>query len=221
MKAIIFDMDGVTVDSERHWDSREFALFKKLIPGWSREKQKRIVGLNIPDTYKVLKKEGFEMAEEEFSTQIDKLAKSLYRNKADLMPGFLDLKNELAKHKIPVGLASSSRLTWIEMVIKKFGLEGFFDSVTSSQEIKGPGKPAPDIYLLAAKKIGFPPKACVAIEDSANGVRSAKAAGFYTIGFRYGGNDDQDHSLADMDIRGFTEKNNQKILHLFKNIKNG
>ena len=214
MKCIIFDMDGVMLDSEKHWDVEEFALFQKEVPGWNREKQKKMVGLNIPDTYKILKKEGLKMTEVEFSAQIDKLARNLYRTKAELMPGFLDLKAELVKRKIPVGLATSSRFTWIEMALAKCKLEGFFNSVTSSQEIKGQGKPAPDIYILAAKKLGFAPKDCIAVEDSANGVRAAKSAGCFTIGFRYGGNDDQNHSIADLDIRGFTPENNRKILEL-------
>jgi len=216
MKAIIFDMDGVVLDSERHWDAEEFSLFQKLVPEWGREKHKKVVGLNIRDTYKVLAKEGLQMPREEFSALIDKLAKNIYRTKAELMPGFKELKDELKKQKIPIGLASSSRFTWIEMALAKLGLEGFFDAITSSQEIKGQGKPAPDIYLLAAKKTGFSPKECVAVEDSANGVKAAKSAGCYTIGFRYGGNDDQDHSPADLDLRGFTSKNNQKILSLFE-----
>jgi len=216
LKALIFDMDGVMLDSEKHWDVEEFALFQKLVPGWNREKHKGVVGLNIPDTYKVLSKAGLTVPEQEFAKTIDRLAKNIYRTKAELMPGFLDLKNEIKKRKIPVGLASSSRSTWIDMALKKLELENFFNTITSSQEIKGQGKPAPDLYLLAAKKMGFKPEECVAIEDSGNGVKSAKSAGLFTIGFRYGGNDDQDHSMADLDIRGFTRENNQKIISLIR-----
>lgn len=217
MKAIIFDMDGVVLDTEKHWDNVEFELIKKLLPHWTKKMHReKVVGMNIHDQYKILAKEGLKESEEKYTQRIDRLAKNIYRTKAELMPGFLDLKKEIERQKIPVGLATSSRFTWIEIALAKFDLENFFDSITSSQEIKGQGKPAPDIYLLAAKKLGLPPKDCVAVEDSANGVRSAKAAGCFTIGFRYGGNDDQDHSVADMDIRGFTPRNSQKILNLFK-----
>lgn len=217
MKAIIFDMDGVVLDSEKHWDAVEFELIKKFIPHWTKKMHReKVVGMNIHDQYRVLVKEGLKESEEKYTQLIDHLAKNIYRTKAELMPGFLNLKKEIERQKIPVGLATSSRFTWIEIALAKFGLENFFDSVTSSQEIKGQGKPAPDIYLLAAKKLGIPPKDCIAVEDSANGVRAAKSAGCFTIGFRYGGNDDQDHSMADLDIRGFTPENNQKILNLFK-----
>ena len=196
MKALIFDMDGVVIDSEKYWDAQEFGLFQKIIPEWNREKHKSVVGLNIPDTYKVLSKAGVTLSEQKFALTIDRLAKNIYRTKAELMPGFLDLKNEINKRKIPVGLASSSRFTWINMALKKLGLENFFDTITSSQEIKGQGKPAPDLYLLAAKKIGFKPNECVAIEDSANGLKASRGAGLATVITRTGYTDDHDFSGA-------------------------
>jgi HAD superfamily hydrolase (TIGR01509 family) len=214
MKAIVFDMDGVVLDSEGHWDVEEFSLFQKLVPGWNRKQHKKVVGLNIHDTFVILKGEGMRLDEASFAEQINAVAMNLYRNKAKVMAGFEDLAKGIKARRIPIGLVSSSRHTWIEFALKKNELENYFDYVTSSQEIKGPGKPAPDIYLLAAKKMGISPKDSIAVEDSANGVRAAKSAGFFTIGFRFGGNDDQDHSVADMDLRGFTKANNQKILSL-------
>jgi len=213
MKAIIFDMDGVVLDSEKHWDKEVFGLFKKLTGNWTREKHERIVGLNTHDLFGALKKSGIKMSEKVFSKEVDTIAMRIYRTKAEVMPGFIDLAKSLLKKGIAIGLASSSKISWITYALKKSKLTHYFFSISSSQEVKE-GKPDPDIYLLAAQKMGFPASDCVAVEDSANGVRAAKAAGCFTIGFRYGGNDDQDHLLADLDLRGFTPKNNQKILEL-------
>jgi HAD superfamily hydrolase (TIGR01509 family) len=215
MRAIIFDMDGVVLDSERHWDKEEFKLFAKLTPGWDREKHKQVVGLNIHDSFETLKNNGMELPESDFFETCNSLAMRIYRTKATVMPGFMDLANALQKKGIPVGLASSSRISWVVFALKKFSLDSFFYTITSSEEIKGRGKPAPDIYWLAASKMESVPSDCVAVEDSSNGVKAAKAAGLFTVGFRNGTNDDQDHSMADMDIRGFTEENNKKILDLF------
>ncbi len=216
MKAIIFDMDGVVFDSEQYWEVETLELFRKLVPSWSERKHREVVGLNVHDTFMILEKEGLSMPEELFTRRINELAMDIYRTKAKVMPGFVDLAKRIKEEGIPMGLASSSIHSWIRFALEKNNLEQFFQFITSAEEINGPGKPSPEIYLLAAKKMGFNPKECVAVEDSNNGVRAAKAAGLYTIGFRNGTNEDQDHKITDMDLRGFTVENNKAILDLFK-----
>jgi HAD superfamily hydrolase (TIGR01509 family) len=213
MKAIIFDMDGVVLDSEKYWDGEVFKLFQKLTQNWTREKHEQVVGLNIHDLYGALEKNGIEMSEGDFFEEVNTIAMRIYRTKAEVMPGFVDLAKGLQKKGIRVGLASSSRISWIVYALKKNDLDSFFYIITSSEEIKH-GKPAPDIYLLAAQKVEFPPSECVGVEDSANGVKASKSAGLFTVALRNGTNDEQDHSPADMEIRGFTPENNKKILDL-------
>lgn len=207
-------MDGVVLDSERHWDKEVFRLFKKMTKNWTPEKHEKVVGLNIHDLYEVLKTSGIEMSEGDFFEEVNTIAMRIYRTKAEVMPGFVDLAKVLQKKGVRVGLASSSRISWIVYALKKFDLDPFFYTITSSEEIKGRGKPAPDIYLLAVSKLGLIPEECVAVEDSANGIKAAKSAGLYTVSLRNGTNDKQDHSISDLDIRGFTPENNRKILDL-------
>lgn len=215
MKAIIFDMDGVVLDSEKHWDKEVFKLFKKLSPKWNQKKHEQVVGLNTHDLFEALDRNGIKMVEKEFAETVETIAMRIYRTKAEVMPGLIDLVEALRKKGIPVGLASSSKISWICYALEKSKLGSCFNPITSSEEVKE-GKPDPDIYLLATKRMKVEPGECVAIEDSAIGVRAAKAAGLYTVAFRNGTNDDQDHSPADTEIRGFTAENNKKILGLLK-----
>ena len=208
-------MDGVVLDSEKHWDKEVFKLFKKLTKKWTQEKHEQVVGLNIHDLYAALKINGIEMSEGDFFEEVNTIAMRIYRTKAEVMPGFIDLAKALQNRGIRIGLASSSRISWIVFALKKNDLDSFFYIITSSEEIRH-GKPAPDIYLLAAQKMELPPSECVGVEDSANGVRAAKSAGLYTVALKNGTNDDQDHSVADTEIQGFTPENNQRILDLFK-----
>jgi len=215
MKAIIFDMDGVVLDSEKHWDKEVFGLFKKMTPKWNQEKHERVVGLNTHDLFAELNRDGTTMSERDFAEAIETIAMKIYRTKAEVMPGFVDLAKALRKKKVPIGLASSSKISWIAYALNATKLISYFDFISSSEEVKE-GKPDPDIYLLATKRMKVKPGECVAIEDSAIGVRAAKAANLYTVAFRNGTNDDQDHSSADIEIRGFTPENNKKILGLLK-----
>lgn len=215
MKAIIFDMDGVVLDSEKHWDKEVFKLFRKLSPGWNSKKHEQVVGLNTHDLFEALGRNGIRIAEKDFAETVETIAMRIYRTKAEVMPGLIHLLKALRKKGIPVGLASSSKISWIHYALEKSKLNTYFNWITSSEEVRE-GKPDPDIYVLAAKRMKIKPGDCVAIEDSANGVRAAKVAGLYTVAFRNGTNDEQDHSPADMEIRGFTPKNNEIILGLLK-----
>ena len=94
------------------------------------------------------------------------------------------------------------------MVMDKFSLWGAFDVVVSAEEVNGNGKPAPDIYLYTAQQLGVGPGDCVVIEDSKNGVLSARSAGMFCIGLRNGFNEEQDLSAADVVVEGFEELRN-------------
>ncbi|MBI5421865.1 HAD family phosphatase [Candidatus Peregrinibacteria bacterium] len=215
MKAIIFDMDGVVLDSEKHWDKEVFKLFKKWVPKWNPEKHEKVVGLNTHDLFEALDRNGIKMVEKDFAETIETIAMRIYRTRAKVMPGLIDLVKALRKKKVPIGLASSSKISWITYALKASKLASYFDFITSSEEVKE-GKPDPDIYLLATKRMKVKPNQCVAIEDSAIGVKAAKSAGLFTVAFRNGTNDSQDHSPADREIRGFTKENNRKILALLE-----
>jgi HAD superfamily hydrolase (TIGR01509 family) len=217
MKAIIFDMDGVILDSEFHWKKAELTLFQKLLPSWTKADQQKIMGLNVHDTYRKLANDyGLSLAHMEFLSRVEGIALEVYRKKADLMPDFVEFIKNIKSKKIPTALASSSLRQWIDIALKRFEIEMYFDFVVSNEDLDVPGKPAPDIYLYTAKKLGIKPADCLVIEDSKNGVMAAKAAGMYCVGFRNGFNKKQDLSSADVEIEGFKNMNNDKFFQLFR-----
>jgi HAD superfamily hydrolase (TIGR01509 family) len=204
IQALIFDLDGVIVDSELHWKSLEGYFLRTLIPGWTMADQGRIIGLSLENLHKLLTTEyGLRGDKEGFLKQYHAIAEDIYVNKASLLPGFLDLLFLLHEKGIPVALASSSPRSWINLVLDRFDLNSVFKVVVSAEEIAGDGKPSPDIYLHTARKLEVESEGCIVIEDSRNGVLSARAAGMYCIGFRNGFNDEQDLSAANIIIEGF------------------
>jgi HAD superfamily hydrolase (TIGR01509 family) len=122
-----------------------------------------------------------------------------------LLEGCAALLYALNSKNIPVALASSSPTSWINIMLDRFSLRDSFKVVVSADELVGQGKPSPAIYLLTATRLGVSSDRCIAIEDSKNGVLSAKNAGMFCIGFRNGFNEEQDLSRADIIIHHFAE----------------
>jgi HAD superfamily hydrolase (TIGR01509 family) len=216
MKALIFDMDGVMIDSEIHWNTDQGSFLHDLIPEWTDNDVTKIIGLSLNGTHQILKKEyGLTLSEQEFIDQIIPIADRIYAEKTNLLDGFLDfLMSKKDDHTI--GLASSSKRRWIDKVLDRFNLRPHFQVTVSAEEIDGPGKPAPDIYLHTAKTLGIAPEQCTVIEDSAHGIESAKAAGMTVIGLRNGFNDEQDLSASNIIVNGFKElmKNSHPTNHI-------
>ena len=212
---VIFDIDGVIVDSEHHWKDVEFNFIKSLIPSWDEDKHNKIMGLNISDQHKLLKEEfGLKKIESELADFYNKQANEIYGVRVSLLPGFLDLLTDLKNKKFKTAIASSSPASWISIVLTRFSLSRFFDTAFSVEEVKCKGKPYPDIYIHTAKQLGKKPEQCIVIEDSMNGVTSAKSAGMKCIGLRNGFNDNQDLSKADLMIKNFSELSSDRIKNL-------
>ena len=206
MDAVIFDMDGVIVDSEIHWKTTEGYFLQSLIPTWNINDQDKILGLGVHDLYALLASTyQLQKTKEQFLELYQEMANVIYGEKVSLIEGFTELLSVLHANHIPVALASSSPWTWINIMLERFNLRESFQAIVSADELEGEGKPSPAIYLLTAKQLGVSPTRCLAIEDSKNGVLSAKNAGMYCIGFRNGFNDEQDLSRADMIIQHFAE----------------
>lgn len=200
-------MDGVIVDSELHWKDSEGYFLRSLVPDWSPEDQVKIIGISIYDTYDMLAGEyGLTKTREEFMALYQEMAKEIYTEKAALIEGFRELLLLTREKGICTALASSSRISWVNMVLERFELRPYFDAVVSIEDLPGVnGKPAPDIYLRTAEMLGVEPRECIVIEDSKSGVLSAKRAGMYCIGFRNGFNEEQDISEADVIVEGYAE----------------
>ncbi len=203
MKAVMFDMDGVIIDSETHFRELETETFSRLMPRWRPEHHERIVGLGINDLHGFLAEEfGLKQGRAEFLDHCRGLAVEVYTRRASLTAGFVDLLSELDFNRIPAALASSSPPACIDMVLDRFGLRERFAAAVSAEDA-GAGKPSPAVYLLAARRLGKAPGDCAAIEDSRLGLLSAKRAGMFCVGFRNGVNAAQDLSEAHAEAAGF------------------
>ena len=202
MNALIFDMDGVIVDSELQWQKEEGNFFRELVPKWSDEDHHKIVGMAVLDLFHWLQKEySITMGRDEFLARCDHMARTIYGERTTLTPGFRELYADAKAAGIPVGLASSSPRAWIQLTMDRFGLT--FQASASADDVPpGRTKPHPHLYLLALKGLGAPPKGSLAIEDSVPGVKAAKDAGMHCAALRNGSNDSQDLSLADFELKG-------------------
>jgi HAD superfamily hydrolase (TIGR01509 family) len=214
VEALIFDMDGVILDSEKHWKKAWEEFLAPLIDD-ANFKREKILGLKVPDIHKVLTRDcGLRMSLEDFWKIYEVNAQKIYGEKANLIDGIPELLHELEKMGIPKGLASSARKSWINQAVTRLKIEKYFKVILSTEEIKGPGKPAPDVYLEVAARLGVDPTKCLVIEDATNGVAAAHAAKMFTIGFRNGISGNQDLSKADLEIDSIREST-KKILEFF------
>jgi HAD superfamily hydrolase (TIGR01509 family) len=177
IKAIIFDFDGIIIDSEPLWAEAEIVALKSVGIELSHEMCRQTTGLSEPDAlqywynvYHWTGKSVFQLYKEIMETM-----QALILQKADLKEGYLDVLQFFVEKKIPVAVASSSPLKLITTALKKFHLLDFF-KIISSAENEELGKPHPALYLGAARKLGIEPVNCLAFEDSFNGAISAKAA---------------------------------------------
>jgi HAD superfamily hydrolase (TIGR01509 family) len=192
MDAVLFDMDGVIVDTEEFWRAREAEVILPAAVADGDPSQDEIRGVNYRETYDYLA-DTYEMAlsREEFLDLYESAAADLYET-TDLMPGFEDLLAALRARGCRIAVVSSSPREWIDRVVQRFGLD--VDVLLSTEDVDGPGKPAPDVYAVAAERVEAVPADCVAVEDSPNGVRASTRAGVLTVAY---GGDAEAVELAD------------------------
>jgi HAD superfamily hydrolase (TIGR01509 family) len=178
--AVIFDMDGVLVDSEAVWDDVRKRFVEENGGRWHDDAQRDMMGMSSVEWSQYVRDElDVDMEPDEISTQVADRVADVYREKLPLLPGAVEGVTAMAT-EWPLGLASSSNRHVIDLVLDLAGIADDFQVTVSSEEV-GAGKPAPDVYLETAKRLGKAPAACVAIEDSTNGIRSAHAAGMAVI----------------------------------------
>ena len=217
MKAVIFDMDGVIVDSEPlHVEAEK----QTLAPFGVKVETKELQAYMGRHTKEFLKD---FITKLNLKTKVDKIYPKhknnllkLYRENVRPIPGALLLIGDMKAAGVDVAVASSSDRELIDLVIDKFHLHRFFRTVVSGEEI-GQTKPYPEIFLEAARRLGYDPKDCVVIEDSQAGVQAAKAAGMVCIGFRSPNSHNQDLSEADLIINDLREIDFQRLSELMAN----
>jgi HAD superfamily hydrolase (TIGR01509 family) len=180
IEAVVFDLDGVLLDSEQVWDEVREELVKERGGRWHEQAQTEMMGMSSVEWSRYMHDE-LDLPEppEEISAEVVQRLDEVYRKRLPLIDGAREAVERLAAHW-PLGLASSSNREVIDLVLDLSGLAGFFRVTVSSEEVPR-GKPAPDVYLEAARGLGVPPERCAAVEDSHNGIRSAKAAGMRVI----------------------------------------
>ncbi len=213
MRAVVFDMDGVIVDSEAQWKALGGAYFRQLAPAWSREHDERAVGLGVEDLHRFLVQEFHVKIDlQDFLAHCEVSARKVYQQNVECADGFLDLARHLKHQGIKTAIASSSPSRWIGMVVERFSLSPLLDAVVSADDVGGKTKPAPDIYLEAASRLGIPTIECLAIEDSSIGLLAAKRAGMKAAAYRNGSNDGQDLSIADFELASFAGLSYDKLV---------
>ncbi len=179
-EAVVFDLDGVLVDSEQLWNESKQELVREWGGTWSQEAPREMMGMSSPEWSVYLRDDlGVARSPEEINRAVASKMQRIYRARLPLLPGAGDAVRSVGK-RWPLGLASSSNREVIDLVLEVSGLLGAFSVTISSEEVQR-GKPAPDVYLEAAGRLGVEPAGCVAIEDSSNGMRSAVAAGMAVI----------------------------------------
>ncbi|RKZ00492.1 MAG: phosphatase [Candidatus Hydrothermota bacterium] len=208
---VILDMDGVILDSEPIHLEATNRVLKKYGAELSYRENLSLQGTaEIPYWKILMERFGFS---EDVKKLIEEKEKHMFEilSRKELVPneGLMEFLLALRKRGIPIGLASSSQLNQINFILRKLGLREFFSAITSGEEVSE-GKPEPQIYLETARRLGVPPERCVAIEDSRNGLISAKRAGMKVIAYR------NDFGLdVDMKINSFLELKDLKFLEEF------
>jgi HAD superfamily hydrolase (TIGR01509 family) len=178
--AVIFDLDGVLMDSEQRWNAAKEALVLEAGGSWREEAPTVMMGMSSPEWSAYLRDElGVPMDGEAISREVVRRMLEGYRRELPLLPGASEAVHRLAA-RWPLGLASSSNREVIDLVLELADFGDAFRVAVSSEEVAH-GKPAPDVYLSVAERLGADPARCVAIEDSSNGLRSAAAAGMAVI----------------------------------------
>jgi HAD superfamily hydrolase (TIGR01509 family) len=197
--AVIFDLDGVVIDSEVVWDQARRELAEEGGGRWSKDAQRAMMGMSSLEWSRYMHQElAVPTSPDAISAAVVSRVASLYRMRLPLLPGAGEAVRSLAE-RWPLAIASSANREIIELVLELAGLAPCFAASVSSEEVAR-GKPAPDVYLEAARRLEQRPPDCAAVEDSANGIRAAAAAGMRVIAIPNRAFPPGEEALADADV---------------------
>ena len=210
--AVVLDMDGVLIDSEQLWDEVREQLARERGGHWHERAQADMMGMSSTEWSRYMHDViGLPEPPEEINAEVVRRLLARYRESLPLMPGAVAAVDRLAA-RWPLGLASSSNREVIDTVLELAGVAQHFRATVSSEEVEH-GKPAPDVYLEAARRLGVDPTNCAAVEDSTNGIRSARAAGMRVIAIpnpHYPPSDDV-LALADIVLHSLDELTPERV----------
>lgn len=218
LKAVLFDMDGVIVDTEPLHRKAYFKMFNELEIEVSEDLYTSFTGASTKRVCETLIREYNLSHTHEHLTDIKRtFFKDYFYNDADfdLIPGVRKLIEHYYENGVKLIVASSASMTTIKMVFEKFGLEKYFSGKISGADLKE-SKPHPEIFLLAAKMAGEPNENCMVIEDSTNGILAAHKANIFCAAYQSQHSKQQDYSLANITVSDYTELELDKISNYFQ-----
>ena len=198
MKAVIFDMDGVLVDSQPYHFKADIDTMAEYGVIKDQKFYESFAGTLTADRMRTLKEMfGLDVPVEEMTIKRENMILDIM-GKEDIKPvlGIPEFLRSIKEKELTTAVASSSDYKLINLILDRLKIAKYFDSVTSGSDVKR-GKPSPDVFLLAAERIGIEPAECLVVEDSENGVKAAKAAGMKALGYINPTSGKQDLSLAD------------------------
>ena len=205
MQAVLWDMDGVLVDSEEYWVELEEERVLPEAVGEGVVEDEEITGMNYREIYDYLEAhygDQLRVDRETLEAHYEEAAEELYGERVGLLEGFEGLAEELRKRGVALAVVSSSPHDWIDIVLDRFGIREYFDAVVSGNAIDGRSKPEPLVYETGAAELDVDPADCVAVEDSENGIEAANRAGMTSIAYRTEINPGMDFSDADIVAEG-------------------
>jgi HAD superfamily hydrolase (TIGR01509 family) len=206
IEAVVFDLDGVIVDSEHVWDDIREELAHERGGRWHARAQEHMMGMSAPEWSRYMHDViGLRESPDEINEEVVRRLLARYADELPVIDGAVEAVERMAR-AYRLALASSSNRTVIDAVLAEAALTQLFDVTVSSEEVAR-GKPAPDVFLEAARRLDVPPEHCAAIEDSTNGIRAARAAGMRVVAVpnvRYPPPEDV-LALADVTLRALGE----------------
>ena len=181
--SVVFDMDGVLVDTEHLWDEVREELTGEWGGRYTPEAQEAMMGMSSHEWSRYLHETvGLRESPETINAEVVRRMLARYEVELPVVPGAAEAVRRLGDDGYRLAVASSSNRELIDAVLRRLELAALFEATVSSEEV-GRGKPAPDVYLEAARRLDVPASRCAAVEDSASGIRAAREAGMRVIAY--------------------------------------
>jgi HAD superfamily hydrolase (TIGR01509 family) len=196
--AVVFDLDGVLIQTEELWDEVRAGMARAAGGRYGEKEQRAMMGMSSPEWSRYMHEHvGLPASPDEIAAEVVRRMSARYREQLPLIDGAIEAVERLAA-RWPLGVASSSNRELIDLALELSGLDRHFHATVSSEEVAR-GKPAPDVYVEACRRLGVEPALAAAVEDSHAGIRSAKAAGMRVLAIPNPTYPPDDEALADAD----------------------